>query len=356
MNQAIGAREPSTKIRGSGQVQSVTVASVVAALALATGGCLVTPRRADPPPPDSPTVVQNETSTPQMDLSRPHDPKTVFHEKATDRQRFQVHIDFGRIFETQGNFDSAVLEYQDALTVVEKKRHGPFRPSDEALAHRRMAGALDRLGRFAQAETHYKQALNLSPKDPKIWNDAGYSYYLRGRWADAERALMTAAKLAPDDERIRVNLGLTLAAQGRTESALPLLSHTSGDAVGHANLGYLLASTGQFDLARRQYEQALALRPDFDLPRRALARIELQQGHSQSSGAPPNMMAEHTRTTAHPVDSSVNQASAASVKIPPPRPWRILHDAGAAGLADSQASSPPPSPIPASVPFPPPPL
>ena len=43
------------------------------------------------------------------------------------------------------------------------------------------------LGRFAQAETHYQKALKLSPKDPKIWNDAGYSYYLQGRWADAER-------------------------------------------------------------------------------------------------------------------------------------------------------------------------
>ena len=48
---------------------------------------------------------------------------------------------------------------------------------------------MDRLGRFAQAETHYQKALKLNPKDPKIWNDAGYSYYLQAGWADAERAL-----------------------------------------------------------------------------------------------------------------------------------------------------------------------
>ena len=82
---------------------------------------------------------------------------------------------------------------------------------------------MDRLGRFAQAETHYKKALKLSPKDPKIWNDAGYSYYLQGRWADAERALKTAVRLAPDDERIRTNLGLTLAALGRTKRSPPAL-------------------------------------------------------------------------------------------------------------------------------------
>ena len=84
-----------------------------------------------------------------------------------------------------------------------------------------MGGALDRLGRFAQAEVHYKKALKLSPKDAKIWNDAGYSYYLQGRWADAERALRTAAKLAPDDERIRINLGLTLAAAGQAGRGPP---------------------------------------------------------------------------------------------------------------------------------------
>ena len=153
-------------------------------------------------------------------------PKTDFHKTATERQRFQVHIDFGRVFEAQGNFDAAILEYQDALAVAEAREHGQLKPVDEALAHRRMGGALDQLGRFAQAEVHYKKALKLSPKDPKIWNDAGYSYYLQGRWAEAEGALKTAARFAPDDERIRTNLGLTLAAAGRTEEALPLLSRT----------------------------------------------------------------------------------------------------------------------------------
>ena len=75
--------------------------------------------------------------------------------------------------------------------------------------------------------------------------------------------------MSPDDDRIRTNLGLTLAAAGRTDEALPLLSQSNGDAVGHANLGYMLAASGQVDLARRQYEMALTLRPDLQLARRA---------------------------------------------------------------------------------------
>jgi len=235
-----------------------------------------------------------------------------------------VHIDFGRIFESQGNYDAAIMEYQDALTVLQDKRRGVFQPADEALAHRRMGGALDRLGRFAQAEVHYNKALKLAHKDARIWNDAGYSYYLQGRFVEAETALKTALKLAPEDERIKTNLGLALAAAGRSEEALPLLSRSSGDAIGHANLGYLLAATGQLDLARQQYETALALRPDLALARRALVQLDRQQNATNALATSPIQLADSKSRVAPPLDTDIQKtspAAAASPVIPPPRPW-----------------------------------
>ena len=191
-----------------------------------------------------------------------------------------------------------------------------------------MAAALDRLGRFPQAEDHYKKAMKLGPKDPKIWNDAGYSYYLQGRWGEAERALRTALKLAPDDARVRTNLGLTLAAAGRTQEALPLLSRSEGDAVGHANLGYLLAATGQFDQARQEYQKALALRPDLELPRRALVQLDRQQQGVPATD-PKTLMARSTMPPTGPVDPAVKPASTSvdddvSLPIPPPLPFSTM--------------------------------
>jgi tetratricopeptide (TPR) repeat protein len=247
---------------------------------------------------------------------------TNFKAKPTERQAFQVHLDFGRVFESQGDFDAAVMEYQNALSVVETKKRGPFRPADLALAHRRIGGALDRLGRFSAAEVHYQQALKAAPKDPKVWNDAGYSYYLQGRWADSEKALRTAAKLAPDDERVRINLGLALAAAGKTNEAFPLLSQSSSDATGHANLGYLLAATGQYDLARREYQTALAMRPDMELAQRALVRLDRQQQHRPDLPEAANsMVALRNRSTSGPVDKMVQPAAATSTSIPRPRHW-----------------------------------
>jgi Flp pilus assembly protein TadD len=314
------SREWPRTVRTNTLARWLAIGGCLSAITVLGAGCIVTPRQpASQPAPPVPQVPENAPGSAQVHPGSATGGKSDFHEQATDAQRFHVHLDFGRVFESQGNYDAAALEYQDALTVVETTRRGPFRPADEALAHRRIGGAFDRMGRFAQAEVHYKKALKLSPKDPKVWNDAGYSYYLQGRWADAERTLATAAKLAPEDERIKVNLGLTLAAAGRPDEALPLLSLSNGDAIGHANLGYLLASTGQFDLARRQYETAVAKRPDLELARRAIVRLDRQQHDLTQAERSPELMATQTRSSTPLVDPSLRQTSTTHTTIPAPR-------------------------------------
>ena len=280
------------------------------------------------PQANPPAVAQNpEPQTVSVDLTRSHDPNGFLPE-ATRDQRIHVHIDFGRVFEARGNFEAALAEYQQALEACNHRGLARFRSADEALAERRIAGALDRLGRFAQAEMHYKKALRLSPRDPKIWNDTGYSYYLQGRWADAERAFRLGLRYAPDDQRITTNLGLTLAAAGRTKEALPLLSRFTGDAIGHANLGYLLAASGQVDLAREQYLQALALSPNLQLARRALAKLDSsQKAETVAATEPGGQGPNPTNPAVSPSparDSAVRrtvQTTSADLrpKIPPPR-------------------------------------
>jgi Flp pilus assembly protein TadD len=332
------SRVATRSVAASGSIMKVTW---LATVTLLSGGCVTTPTHPESPAvsaSSSGTIGSSETSN--AVLAAQTNPKTDFHKSATERQRFQVHMDFGRVFEAQGNFDAAILEYQDAMAVVVARKQGQLKPVDEALAHRRMGGALDQLGRFAQAEVHYKKALKLSPKDARIWNDAGYSFYLQGRWAEAEGALKTAAKFAPDDERIRTNLGLTLAALGRTEEALPLLSRTTGDANGHLNLGYSLAATGQFSLARQQYEVALSMRPDLDLARRALAQLDRQQG-STAGAETGTLMARSARTTRPAVvDPGVNPASTATVRPSPSMPARAIPQPKPPAWLDPPASQP----------------
>src|SRR6185437_395597 len=104
-----------------------TPALILTSLAMLTGlggGCVLMPRRTTPPtptapapPPASSAAVPEVPAPVAVEVSRTTvGNDTTFHPTATDRQRFQVHLDLGRVFESQGNFERALQEYQDALT------------------------------------------------------------------------------------------------------------------------------------------------------------------------------------------------------------------------------------------------
>ena len=56
---------------------------------------------------------------------------------------------------------------RDAITVLETKKRGPFRPADLALATDAWRVLSIGLGRFAQAEVHYKKALKALSERPE---------------------------------------------------------------------------------------------------------------------------------------------------------------------------------------------
>jgi Flp pilus assembly protein TadD len=234
--------------------------------------------------------------------------------KVGPEQQYNVHLELGRMYEAQNCFDAAIAEYQKALDASGKlpqHARGPKPVESRAgLAHRRMGGAYDRLGRFAMAETHYRAALKLSPNSPKVWNDAGYSYYLQRRWDDAERCLKTAAKIDPNNPKIQTNLGLTLAAKGKTDESLAALTKAGGKAVGHANLAYLLAALGKTDEARMHYIASLQIQPDLAPARQALAALDGQVPRTGLvAAAPAPVSREVTRVS---MTSEV-----ATTKLPP---------------------------------------
>jgi hypothetical protein len=107
----------------------------------------------------------------------------------------------------------------------------------------------------------------------------------------------------------------------------------------------LLAASGQLDLARQQYETALAMRPDLQVARRALARIDVKKPDARSSAERPAVMAKGTRSTAHPLDAGVTPASTAAATIPPPSSTaKIQLDPEVTPASTAAAKVPPPSP------------
>jgi Tfp pilus assembly protein PilF len=231
-----------------------------------------------------PDPAANSAAAPMI-KGDPAKDRTEFHREVTPLQKFNVLVAVGRTQEAQEHYVEAALSYEKALEACQK--HNPLftgsaiSPEQQALAHRRLGSALDHLGRFAQSEAHYREALKLSPNDPKVWNDAGYSCYIQGRWDDAIRDFKMAEKLDPGNPRVQTNLGLVFAATGKTDEALAALTRAGGEAAGHANLAFLMATQGKSDQARKHYQIALTLKPDLAPARQALAALDARDAKSQ---------------------------------------------------------------------------
>ena len=267
---------------------------------IAVTGCHALSHEGHPRADSPPSVGRDDASqgksisVPPMTRNDTQEKPSAAQHKLSRDDRYKAHLELGQFQESQENLDLALGEYEKALESCESaapRLSGARSQARQALAHRRIAATLDRLGRFEQAENHYRTALKISPNDSKVWNDAGYSYYLQSRWADAERALKTADSLDPNNTRVLTNLGLTLAASGKTDEALAAFSKSGGQAVGHANLAYILAAMGKNDLAIKHYSTALEYQPDLGAAKVGLTALVARVGQETQLAAtgPPQV-------------------------------------------------------------------
>ena len=96
-------------------------------------------------------------------------------------------VDAGNSLFGTGQWEQAKAQYESALT------------ADPTLAegHYDLALVLDRLGRKAEAIAHYKEAANLAPGNPMIWNAPPFRKY------DAEvgKSILDKRLPHPDPQR-----------------------------------------------------------------------------------------------------------------------------------------------------------
>jgi Flp pilus assembly protein TadD len=171
--------------------------------------------------------------------------------------------------------------------------------------------ALLEQGRLEAAETRFRQACDLAPDDPHAHAELGHVLLRRGRLALARASLERALALAPDDLAARINLAAVLRGLGDVRGAETAyrraLDHDPEGAValdgliallrehGQAApsvlaprgepdparsllaLGAELNEAGRFAPSVRAYDAAVALRPDWPLPRflRSFSRLAL---------------------------------------------------------------------------------
>ena len=184
-------------------------------------------------------------------------------------QRTDALRELGDQFRRKERFPEAEKAYGDAIA-----RLPQVEPDDWRLFYARGI-ALERMGRWPDAEASLTRALELAPDQPLVLNYLGYSWVDQGQNLDRAKAMLhRAVELRPQDGFIVDSLGWAYFRIGEFDNAVTQLERAvelePGDPVINDHLGDAYWRVGRLREARFQWQRALTLKPEADV----IAQIE----------------------------------------------------------------------------------
>ncbi|MGZ3159642.1 MAG: tetratricopeptide repeat protein, partial [Burkholderiaceae bacterium] len=131
-----------------------------------------------------------------------------------------------------------------------------------------MLGVLaHQVGQHAQAIDIISQAIRLDASDPLAHNNLGNAYRAMGRQEEALASFQKALSIKPDFYQVQNNVGETYRVMGRLDEALAsfqkVLSLDPQYAEAHNNMGLVMQSQGKLDDALRCFNTALSIKPNY---------------------------------------------------------------------------------------------
>lgn len=178
----------------------------------------------------------------------------------------------------------AAGRFPDAVKVLDKLIASDPMGSDWAIYYER-GTALDRAGRWPEAEQDLQKALSLRPDQPDVLNYLGYSWVTRGeRLPQAVTMLQKAYLAQPNSGEIADSLGWAYYHMGDFKQAVQRLERAVAlepvNAEINDHLGDAYWRAGRKTEAQYQWTRVLTLKPDAELK----AAVE----RKLSSGLDPN--------------------------------------------------------------------
>ena len=168
-------------------------------------------------------------------------------------QMVPVRVTLGAIQTGTGNYQDAVLEFQQALKLD---------PSNFD-AHLGLARAYEAMGELGKAESSYRAAIK---QQPNVWygyNSLGGFFANSSRLPEAAEMFERVVQLHPDSARGYSNLGAIYSELGRYNQAISASKKSieiRPTSDGYWSLGYTYFMLRRFPEAASAYEQAVRLR------------------------------------------------------------------------------------------------
>ncbi len=183
-------------------------------------------------------------------------------------ERAEPAIALGHMLRGAQRFPEAVEAYDEAV----RRKGGELGPDDGWLRYARGV-ALERSGRWDEAETEFLTALETLGDEPLVLNYLGYTWIDRGEHLERARGMVArAVELRPDDGFIRDSLGWAEYRAGDYVAAAATLERAVAlqplDPVINEHLGDAYWRVGRVREARFQWRRALSFEPEAkDIPK-----------------------------------------------------------------------------------------
>jgi Tfp pilus assembly protein PilF len=204
-------------------------------------------------------------------VTRIEDARTPMR-KDTSSGSAREHLETGRAYLVEGNYNAAISELSTAASLDPKLTE----------AHNLLGVAYDKKGFGDRARESFERAVKMD-EDADTLNNLGFSFYQNGNYRAAVDRLKRAAKLAPGDERILNNLGLAYCRLGKIDEAYKAFARATGPLTGNLNTAKMLERFGREDDAIKYYEAARQIDPSNSLALRRLADLYQRVGRATES-------------------------------------------------------------------------
>src|SRR5213595_102356 len=182
------------------------------------------------------------------------------------------HFDYGVALQKEGRWEEAEKQYESALR---------FNPADPKW-HMNLAVVLTAQAKFDAAAPHMEEALRLRPNDGEFHFNYASLLQRLGRWDEAGPQYEAAARLLPDSPEAHYNHALFLASGGNGNDAIRELQRAVQLKPDHVDAQLKLADAlfakGDLEEAKMHYVSALGADPKLAVAHNSLGRLYLTQG------------------------------------------------------------------------------
>ncbi|HWE01745.1 MAG TPA: tetratricopeptide repeat protein [Tepidisphaeraceae bacterium] len=174
-----------------------------------------------------------------------------------------THSAAGELAESRGDMNDAVIQYKESLKLNKSHIQSLYR----------LGCVYAQQGKFSDSVAIWRRYLKATNNSAVGYSNLAFTEELAGNPVNAEYDYKLGLKQDPNNAPCHINYGLMLARHGRIGEATTQLQAVLNPAEVHYNIASVYELQNRKEMAKIEYQQALAVDPKFEDARAKLTTL-----------------------------------------------------------------------------------